>query len=67
MRKWKTSEIRVLPDQKKTNALEWISLEDFLKWFERNFDVDYNKKSHGLFVKTTAFEIIGEYNHYKKE
>jgi len=31
---------------------KYIAVDDFLKWFETNFDLDYGKKGHGFFIKT---------------
>lgn len=44
--------------------VRFIKVDDFLKWFESNFDLDYGKgiKGHGFFIKRSWKEIIKVYN-----
>ena len=50
-------------------GLKFLPLNKFCEWFENNFQSNYGKKTStsGFFVKTNAYEIIKEYEEFKKK
>ena len=47
--------------------VKFIKVDDFIKWFENNFDLDYGKDimGHGFFIKNSWKNIMGLYNELK--
>lgn len=47
MKKWKTSEINMLPNQEKTNNIEWVPVEELQKQIEKRIlELDTSDKQN---------------------